>query len=279
MFFSNAKRQVQDALSQEQIEYRKCYQGALSSAEALLDTRHEAVQLLHECEAYLQMVSDHPYKYDLKSRKVDRDFQEFEKQLKKYKPHKSGTGRLLGTGAVTGTGVALLGPNVMLAVATTFGTASTGTAISSLGGAAAVNAALAWLGGGALTEGGAGILGGQALLALAGPTGIAIAVSCSAAAGLLTAVNKEKAQRTEADTAALKSEITRLRGVKKRVETLQAETVSLNRLVKKELDELKALNKQEYSSFSGTEAKKLATMMNNGQSLKEKVVEVIPLRR
>ena len=266
MFFSNAKRQVQDALSQEQIEYRKCYQGALSSAEALLDTRHEAVQLLHECEAYLQMVSDHPYKYDLKSRKVDRDFQEFEKQLKKYKPHKSGTGRLLGTGAVTGTGVALLGPNVMLAVATTFGTASTDTAISSLGGTAAVNAALAWL-------------GGQALLALAGPTGIAIAVSCSAAAGLLTAANKGKAQRTEADTTALKSEITRLRGVKKRVETLQAETVSLNRLVKKELDELKALNKQEYSSFSGTEAKKLATMMNNGQSLKEKVVEVIPLGR
>ena len=28
-----------------------------------------------------------------------------------------------------------------------------------------------------------------------------------------------------------------------------------------------------------TEAKKLATMMNNGQSLKEKVVEIIPLGR
>ena len=70
-----------------------------------------------------------------------------------------------------------------------------------------------------------------------------------------------------------------LRGVKKRVEALQAETASLNRLVKKELDELKALKKQEYSSFSGTEAKKLATMMNNGQSLKEKVVEIIPLGR
>ena len=79
------------------------------------------------------------------------------------------------------------------------------------------------------------------------------------------------------DTAAVKSEITRLRGVKKRVEALQAETVSLSRLVKKELDELKALKKQEYSSFSSGEAKKLATMMNNGQSLKEKIVEIIPL--
>ena len=265
MLFVNAKGQAEKSLNREQVEYRKCYQEALSSAEALLDIRHEAVQILHECEAYLQKVTDHPYKYDLKSRKVNKDFQELEKKLKNYKEHKSGAGFLLGTG------VAVLGPNVMLAAATTFGTASTG--------AAAVNAAFAWLGGGALAAGGAGILGGQALLALAGPVGIAVAASCSAAAGLFTAANKRKAQQVEVDTAALKSEITLLRGVKKRVEALQAETASLNRLVKKELDELKALKKQEYSSFSGTEAKKLATMMNNGQSLKEKVVEIIPLGR
>ena len=63
----------------------------------------------------------------------------------------------------------------MMWVATTFGTASTGTAISSLSGAVATKAALAWLGGGALSAGGAGIAGGQALLALAGPIGWGIA--------------------------------------------------------------------------------------------------------
>ena len=135
MLFVNAKGQAEKSLNREQVEYRKCYQEALSSAEALLDIRHEAVQILHECEAYLQKVTDHPYKYDLKSRKVNKDFQELEKKLKNYKEHKSGAGFLLGTG------VAVLGPNVMLAAATTFGTASTGAAISSLGGAAAVNAA------------------------------------------------------------------------------------------------------------------------------------------
>ena len=137
MLFVNAKGQAEKSLNREQVEYRKCYQEALSSAEALLDIRHEAVQILHECEAYLQKVTDHPYKYDLKSRKVNKDFQELEKKLKNYKEHKSGAGFLLGTG------VAVLGPNVMLAAATTFGTASTGAAISSLGGAAAVNAAFA----------------------------------------------------------------------------------------------------------------------------------------
>ncbi len=42
------------------------------------------------------------------------------------------------------------GPAAAMAIATTFGTASTGTAIAdTLFGAAATNAALAWLGGGA----------------------------------------------------------------------------------------------------------------------------------
>jgi len=44
------------------------------------------------------------------------------------------------------------------------GTASTGTAISTLAGAAASNATLAWLGGGALSAGGLGIAGGTAVL-------------------------------------------------------------------------------------------------------------------
>lgn len=50
-------------------------------------------------------------------------------------------------------------------------TASTGTAISSLAGAAATNATLAWLGGGALAAGGLGMAGGTAVLGglVAGP--------------------------------------------------------------------------------------------------------------
>lgn len=94
MLFVNAKGQAEKSLNREQVEYRKCYQEALSSAEALLDIRHEAVQILHECEAYLQKVTDHPYKHDLKSRKVNKDFQELEKKLKNYKEHKSGAGFL-----------------------------------------------------------------------------------------------------------------------------------------------------------------------------------------
>lgn len=44
------------------------------------------------------------------------------------------------------------------------GTASTGTAIGTLSGAAATNATLAWLGGGAVSAGGLGVTGGAAVL-------------------------------------------------------------------------------------------------------------------
>lgn len=78
-------------------------------------------------------------------------------------------------GAGLGVAVVTMGPTVAMGVATTFGVASTGTAISALSGAAATNAALAWLGGGALAAGGGGMAAGEAFLALAGPVGWAIA--------------------------------------------------------------------------------------------------------
>ena len=51
-----------------------------------------------------------------------------------------------------------------LGIATTYGVASTGTAIGTLSGAAATNATLAWLGGGSLAAGGLGIAGGTVVL-------------------------------------------------------------------------------------------------------------------
>lgn len=82
----------------------------------------------------------------------------------------------LGAGGIAaGAGVALLGPTAAMGIATTFGVASTGTAIATLHGAAATNAALAWLGGGTLAVGGGGISAGSMLLSLAGPVGWTIA--------------------------------------------------------------------------------------------------------
>ena len=67
-----------------------------------------------------------------------------------------------------------------------WGTASTGTAISSLSGAAASNATLAWLGGGSLAVGGGGVAAGTVVLA-----GVAVAPAI-AIAGLTIAIKGEK---------------------------------------------------------------------------------------
>lgn len=73
-------------------------------------------------------------------------------------------------------GAAALGSGALVGIASyggamTFAAASTGTAIGSLSGAAAVNATLAWFGGGSLAAGGLGMAGGVAVLGglVAGP--------------------------------------------------------------------------------------------------------------
>lgn len=95
---------------------------------------------------------------------------------------------LLGTGATAlGTG-ALAGAGAF-GFAMAFGTASTGTAITSLSGAAATNAAWAWLGGGAISAGGAGMAGGMMAVSgiVAGPVLAVIGIrSAIAAAKSLT---------------------------------------------------------------------------------------------
>lgn len=69
-------------------------------------------------------------------------------------------------GGAAGATAAIAAPQAALLGVSTFATASTGTAISSLSGVAATNATLAWLGGGSLATGGGGMATGSAVLGL-----------------------------------------------------------------------------------------------------------------
>lgn len=70
----------------------------------------------------------------------------------------------IGTGAVTGAVTGALAALGAYGSVGMLATASTGTAIGTLSGAAATNATLAWLGGGALAAGGFGMAGGMVAL-------------------------------------------------------------------------------------------------------------------
>ena len=84
-------------------------------------------------------------------------------QLKEYKVAAIGAEKYL-LGGVQAAGAAAAGYGGALGVATSIGAASTGTAISSLSGAAAWNATLAWFGGGAIAAAGGGMALGTIVL-------------------------------------------------------------------------------------------------------------------
>ena len=87
---------------------------------------------------------------------------------------------IAGAGTASGLAVNHLAPRAAMWAARTFGTASTGVAISSLSGAAMESASLACIGGGALSAGGGGMAAGSAVLGLAGPIGWIIVAGTAA---------------------------------------------------------------------------------------------------
>lgn len=96
--------------------------------------------------------------------------------------------------AVASTGVATIAlcgvPAATTSAVMAFGAASTGTAISSLSGAAATNATLAWLGGGLLAAGGGGMAAGSAVLGAI--TATTTGVFALAAAGIVASAYYSK---------------------------------------------------------------------------------------
>lgn len=173
-----------------------------------------------------------------------------------------------GAGLAAGASVAVMGPTAAMWIATTFGTASTGAAISTLSGAAAANAAVAWLGGGAVAAGGGGMAAGNALLALAGPVGWTIA-----GATLLTSIviysrkqmqlNKEKAEEIQR-VYQNRENVMEIDG--KLQEILSSSREMRERLVQEYRNALK-LYGRDYSAFDEEDKKNLGSMVNITRAL------------
>lgn len=138
---------------------------------------------------------------------VDLFMREVEKQTVQ-------AGQILGSGvsAIAGGGLAAMGA---MGAATTFGLASTGTAIASLGGVAATNATLAFLGGGSLAAGGLGMAGGMAVLG-----GIALAPALALGSFIFAASTEKKLEQMKTQKAQVNVEITKLKSASKIMQEL-----------------------------------------------------------
>jgi hypothetical protein len=187
-------------------EYNAAFTAMNDKGLSLLRQRERSADLIELVGMLVNSIANTPKSFDttlgeISARKAEfLAAEEFAREdLEAAKRSAAGAG----AGFTTGAAVVSVAPTAAMWVATTFGTASTGTAISTLSGAAASNAALAWLGGGALAAGGGGTAAGGALLALAGPVGWTVAGASLLASVVLLSKKKleTRAAKQEALTA------------------------------------------------------------------------------
>lgn len=248
--------QLHDAVNR----YNVAYAEFENNGSAILRQRERSVDLQENVENLINSIANHPKNFDADFKEIHLYKKEFKdvcdyaiQELDAAKKSMAG----VGAGIAGGMAVASLAPSAAMWVATTFGTASTGTAISTLSGAAATNAALAWLGGGAAAAGGGGMASGTAFLAMAGPVGWTIGGATLLASIALFAnkkikLGKEKKEEIEA--------------VLHNVELVSEVNVKMRSLLDK-TDKLRSMLNDQYGNCMTYYGKNFIEIADEGQML------------
>ena len=260
-------------------EYNDAYTLMNDKGVQLFMERNRSTDVLTLVETLVNSIANRPKSFEKEfeeirlNRDTFRSACEFgERELQAARDAASGAG----AGLAAGASVAFMAPSAAMWVATTFGTASTGTAISTLSGIAAQKAALAWLGGGALTTGGHGIAGGSALLAMSGPIGWSIAGATLLTSILLftkkrTNLNKQKNEEIES----VKRNTEKVKEVDAELKELLGETIALREGVNDSFTGSLDMFGKDYSTFSDDQKRKLGTLVNNTKALSALLGKVI----
>lgn len=233
--------------------------------------RSRAVDSISFVEGFVNSIANKPKSFDADFKEIMSDRKQFteacdfaERELMDARKAAAGAG----AGLAAGASVAFMAPTAAMWVATTFGTASTGAAISTLSGAAATNAALAWLGGGALAAGGNGIAGGTAFLAMAGPVGWSIAGATLLSSILVLSVKKMKLNKEKnEEIQAVKENIERVREMDAKIGAVLDETTEIRNGLNNQYAKAVHLYGADYQSLDEDEKMLLGALVNNTKSL------------
>lgn len=273
MFYSKYKKQVMESYGKNLAEYNDFHGKMQREVQRLYERRRISIGLIQKIQILVNSIANCPKEYDIITQKIDFEQEKFhEKEEYAVQMHHEAkrAGVNITAGLAGGVAVASMAPSVAMWVATTFGTASTGTAISALSGAAATNAALAWLGGGALSAGGAGVAGGQALLMLAGPVGWTIAGSAViVSTAVLGIKNKKIADKAADEAREIKNAVEQLRETGGKVECLSRETVTLYGRLNKHYGILREYKEMDYWELKEEVQYRLGSLVNETLSLSE----------
>lgn len=271
MFYNDRKKKALKALKDAESTYQQIGKVANNEAISLYSLRKGCSVAINNVETYITLLANSPVNYKKDVEKVKVEIKDFNKAVQIENDFQKGTVKeasMIGVGALSGSAIATMGPTAAMTIATTYGTASTGTLIATLSGAAAENAALAWLGGGALAAGGGGMAAGEWFLTLAGPVGWGIAGTLALGGGILAIRNNKKtAEKTEAMLSEIKPKIADLERKLQKLRNLYIETEKLlpaidTSIVCKNFP----LN---YSDFSDDQKLRLGALINSTKAMAE----------
>ena len=275
MFNSSARREAIEKLNCYVKEHGIVRKQVEHASMQLFQQRQRAVvEVIEAVEDYLNLLANSPKEFDRTVAQFRIEVNRFSGTVKRLDTEAARTttiGSATGAaGIAAGVGVAALGPSAAIAIATTFGTASTGTTVSALSGAAATNSALAWLGGGSIAAGGSGMAGGNALLALAGPVGWGVGGAALVGSGLyLNSRNKRYAREATEQRINVEAEVRSLKTALEEIEGLCQRTEEHVEGCLDELAWLKGHAGGNYQRFSQGQKQRLATLINHIRALSE----------
>lgn len=253
------------------IEYNQAYTDMSDYGVRLYQERERSGDLLSLVEVLINSIANSPKEFETTFEEIRKDkaaFTEAEQYAKEELKAARQSAMSTGGGIAAGAAVASMAPTAAMWIATTFGTASTGTAISTLSGAAASQAALAWLGGGALAAGGAGTAGGSALLALAGPIGWGIAGATLLTSIILFAKKSFKLKaRKQEELLDIKRNTAEVKVLGKQIESLLQKTAEIRTRLNEEFRESISLFGCDYTALGENEKARLGALVNNSESL------------
>lgn len=273
MFNVELKKEALRIHEETLARYNNSYEKMKNECENLYNVRGQAIKVIKMNQNVINSIANTPKEFDATLGKIGKELTKFndtEEYAKKAYNASVQAGINIAGGAAAGLGVASMAPTALMSIATTFGTASTGTAISTLSGCVAQKAALAWIGrtfAGFAAEG-AGMAAGQAFLALAGPIGWGI-TAVSTGASLISLSNKNKELADKAVNEAKEISIAResLDEVSEKVNSLRAKTdILYTDMDKQRAKILKFLN-ADYLSLEDEDKYFLGTLVNNTLSL------------
>lgn len=268
MFYSERKKKALSSLKKAEETYKNIGVLANSKATALYSLRKGCAVAIKNVEAYISLLANSPQEYKKEVTQVQLSIQEFNHAVSLEKDYQDTKVKEKSAIAATfsGTAIATLGPTAAMTIATTFGTASTGTAIASLSGAAATNAALAWLGGGAVAAGGGGIAAGQFFLALAGPIGWGLAGILGVGGGFFAIHNNKKvAEKAEYFLCEIKPKIADLERKLQELSNLYIETEKLLPAI--DINKVCTGFPKDYHSFTDEQKLKLGSLINSTRAM------------